>query len=60
MNDKPIEQKSLGGGEKLRFGVVEAVFETPASLAKASAAAAAQPPAEPSPLPMPKRPQGWQ
>lgn len=72
VNDKPIEQKSLGGGEKLRFGVVEAMFETPASLAKAAAAASALPAAtsapptppkpqtEPSPLPMPKRPQGWQ
>ena len=64
VNDKQIDQKSLGGGEKLRFGVVEAMFETPASLAKAAAIPVAAPPPpksaeEPSPLPMPKRPQGW-
>ena len=62
VNGMAIAQKSLAGGEKLRFGVVEALFETPASLAKAAGVPEAVPaliPAKESPLPMPKRPQGW-
>jgi len=37
VNGKQIDQKSLAGGEQLRFGTVVAVLETSASLAKKAA-----------------------
>jgi pSer/pThr/pTyr-binding forkhead associated (FHA) protein len=58
VNGKLIEQKSLAGGDHLRFGAVEAVFETPDSLAKV-AAVALPVTAKETVMPLPKLPQAW-